>query len=71
MRAAENTELSDLGTISKDPLPLAFPAVSTSAILCFVLSMNFGTPSIIGKNFRTLSTIAYNQYTTEMGGTPL
>lgn len=52
-------------------LPLAFPAVSTSAILCFVLSIaDFGTPSIIGKNFRTLSTIAYNQYTTEMGGTP-
>ena len=27
-------------------------------------------PSIIGRDFRTLSTIAYNQYTSEMGGTP-
>ena len=31
---------------------------------CFVLSIaDFGTPAIIGRNFRTLSTIAYNQYT--------
>jgi iron(III) transport system permease protein len=52
-------------------LPLVFPAVSSGAILAFVLSIaDFGTPAIIGRNFRTLSTIAYNQYTAEMGGTP-
>lgn len=31
---------------------------------------DFGTPSIIGRDLRTLSTIAYNQYTSEMGGPP-
>ncbi|MGA0377171.1 MAG: ABC transporter permease, partial [bacterium] len=69
--AAENLGYQTWERFLKITLPLAFPAVSTSAILCFVLSIaDFGTPSIIGKNFRTLSTIAYNQYTTEMGGTP-
>lgn len=52
-------------------LPLVFPATSSGAILCFVLSIaDFGTPSIIGRDLRTLSTIAYNQYTSEMGGPP-
>jgi iron(III) transport system permease protein len=69
--AAENLGYQTWERFLRITLPLAFPAVSTSAILCFVLSIaDFGTPSIIGKNFRTLSTIAYNQYTTEMGGTP-
>ena len=69
--AAENLGYTAWERFLRITLPLAFPAVSTSAILCFVLSIaDFGTPSIIGKNFRTLSTIAYNQYTTEMGGTP-
>jgi len=52
-------------------LPLILPAVSTGALLSFVLSLaDFGTPSIIGRNFRVLSTLAYNLYTSEMGGNP-
>ena len=31
---------------------------------------DFGTPAILGRGFRTLSTIAYSAYTSEMGGTP-
>jgi iron(III) transport system permease protein len=69
--AAHNLGCSSMQRFFKVTLPLVMPAVSASAILCFVLSLaDFGTPSIIGRDFRTLSTLAYNQYTSEMGGTP-
>ena len=69
--AAENLGCSPSERFFKITLPLVFPAISSGAILCFVLSIaDFGTPSIIGRDFRTLSTIAYNQYTSEMGGQP-
>lgn len=69
--AAANLGCSPTSRFFRVTLPLVFPAVSSGAILAFVLSIaDFGTPAIIGRNFRTLSTIAYNQYTAEMGGTP-
>ncbi|WP_332774750.1 ABC transporter permease [Polaromonas sp.] len=69
--AAHNLGCTPLQRFFKITLPLVFPAASSGAILCFVLSIaDFGTPSIIGRDFRTLSTIAYNQYTSEMGGPP-
>ncbi len=69
--AAENLGCSRWQRFYKITLPLVFPATSSGAILCFVLSIaDFGTPSIIGRDLRTLSTIAYNQYTSEMGGPP-
>jgi iron(III) transport system permease protein len=69
--AAANLGCGPWARFFKITLPLVFPAVSSGAILAFVLSIaDFGTPAIIGRNFRTLSTIAYNQYTAEMGGTP-
>jgi iron(III) transport system permease protein len=69
--AAENLGCTRWQRYYKITLPLVFPATSSGAILCFVLSIaDFGTPSIIGRDLRTLSTIAYNQYTSEMGGPP-
>lgn len=69
--AAENLGCSAWRRFRKVTLPLVFPAVSTGAIISFVLSIaDFGTPAIIGRGVRTLSTIAYTQYTSEMGGTP-
>jgi iron(III) transport system permease protein len=69
--AAHNLGCSARERFFKVTLPLVLPAVGTAATLCFVLSLaDFGTPSIIGREFRTLSTLAYNQYTSEMGGTP-
>ena len=59
------------GPVGQLVASLLMPAVSASAILCFVLSLaDFGTPSIIGRDIRTLSTLAYNQYGSEMGGPP-
>jgi iron(III) transport system permease protein len=69
--AAENLGCNAFQRFCKVTLPLVFPAVSTGAIICFVLSIaDFGTPAILGRGVRTLSTIAYAQYTSEMGGTP-
>ncbi len=69
--AAENLGCTALERFFKITLPLVFPAVSTGAIICFVLSIaDFGTPAILGRGFRTLSTIAYSAYTSELGGTP-
>ncbi len=69
--AAENLGCSVLQRFFKITLPLVFPAVSTGAIICFVLSIaDFGTPAILGRGVRTLSTIAYSSYTSELGGKP-
>jgi iron(III) transport system permease protein len=69
--AAENLGCTTFERFMKVTLPLVFPAVSTGAIICFVLSIaDFGTPAILGHGVRTLSTIAYSQYTSEMAGTP-
>ncbi len=69
--AAENLGCNAVERFFKVTLPLVFPAVSTGAIICFVLSIaEFGTPAILGRGFRTLSTIAYSAYTSELGGTP-
>ena len=69
--AAENLGCTAFQRFRQVTLPLVFPAVSTGAILSFVLSIaDFGTPSIIGRKVRTLSTVAYSQYTSELGGPP-
>lgn len=69
--AAENLGCNVWQRFYKITLPLVFPAISTGAIICFVLSIaDFGTPAILGRGFRTLSTIAYSAYTSELGGTP-
>ncbi|MGQ0665238.1 MAG: ABC transporter permease [Pseudomonadota bacterium] len=52
-------------------LPLVLPAVSSGALLAFVLSIaDFGTPAIVGGNVRVLATTAYNLFTSELGGNP-
>ena len=69
--AAESLGCQPFSKFMRVTLPIIFPAVSTGALLAFVLSLaDFGTPSIIGRNFRVLSTLAYNLFTSEMGGNP-
>ena len=69
--AADNLGCNPFTKFIRVTLPLVFPAVSAGALLAFVLSLaDFGTPSIIGRNYKVLSTLAYNLYTSEMGGNP-
>ncbi len=69
--AAENLGCTPWQRFIKVTIPLVFPAVSTGAIICFVLSIaDFGTPAILGQGYRTLSTIALAAYRSELGGLP-
>ncbi|SMY10374.1 ABC transporter permease [Flavimaricola marinus] len=69
--AAGNLGCTPWQCFTKITLPLVFPAISTGAIICFVLSIaDFGTPAILGRGFRTLSTIAFAAYRSELGGLP-
>ncbi|WP_231701155.1 ABC transporter permease [Aliiruegeria sabulilitoris] len=69
--AADNLGCTPWQRFVKITLPLVFPAISTGAIICFVLSIaDFGTPAILGRGFRTLSTIAFAAYRSELGGLP-
>ena len=69
--AAENLGAGPWRRLFKVTLPLIFPAVSSGALLAFVLAVaDFGTPSIVGGEVRVLATTAYNLFTSEMGGNP-
>ncbi|MCP5154948.1 MAG: iron ABC transporter permease [Ectothiorhodospiraceae bacterium] len=69
--AAENLGATGWRKLRMVTLPLVLPAVSAGALLAFVLSLaDFGTPSILGRGYRVLSTTAYNLYTSEIGGNP-
>lgn len=69
--AAENLGCNAWDRFRKITLPLVFPAISTGAIICFVLAIaDFGTPAILGQGYRTLSTIAFRAYRSELGGLP-
>ena len=69
--AAESLGAGPWRRFFKVTLPLVFPAVSSGALLAFVLSIaDFGTPSIVGGKVRLLATTAFDLFTAEMGGNP-
>lgn len=69
--AAENLGATGLRKFFKITLPLVLPSVSAGALIAFMMSLaNFGTPMIIGRNFRVLPTMAYNLFTSEVGENP-
>ena len=69
--AAESLGAGPWRRFFKVTLPLVFPAVSSGALLAFVLSIaDFGTPAIVGGKVRLLATTAFDLFTAEMGGNP-
>jgi len=69
--AAESLGAGPWRRFFKVTLPLVLPAVSSGALLAFVLSIaDFGTPSIVGGQVRLLATTAFDLFTAEMGGNP-
>lgn len=51
--------------------PLLLPSLATGALLVFVTSLSdFGTPMIIGENFRMLASQIYTEFVNEHGGNP-
>lgn len=69
--AAVGLGAGPLRRLFKVTLPLVLPAITSGALLTFVLSIaDFGTPAIVGGRVRVLATTAYNLFTSEMGGNP-
>lgn len=67
--AAESLGMSPARRVFQVTLPLIAPAVSASALLTFVLSIaDYGAPAVIGRDYHVLSTEAYQQFTSELGG---
>ena len=51
--------------------PLIVPSLATGALLVFVTSLSdFGTPMIIGENYRMLASQIYTEFVNEHGGNP-
>ena len=69
--AAENLGAKGLRKFFRVTLPLVLPSVSAGGLIAFMMSLaNFGTPMILGRNFRVLPTMAYNLFTSEVGENP-
>ena len=52
-------------------LPLVLPSLSAGALIAFMMSLaNFGTPMILGRNYRVLPTLAYDLFTSELSTRP-
>lgn len=50
-------------------LPLVIPSIAAGALLVFVTTLaDFGTPMLIGEGMRTLPTLAYDEFLSELGG---
>lgn len=67
--AAINLGTPPLACFFRITLPLIFPALSSGALLAFVLSIaDYGTPAVLGRRFHVLATEAYLQFSSELGG---
>lgn len=70
--AARNMGRRPLSVVFSVIAPLIVPALSTGALLVFVTSFSdFGTPMILGENFRVLATLVYTEFINEHGGNPV
>jgi iron(III) transport system permease protein len=69
--AATNLGAGKLRVFFTVTLPVVTPAILSGAIIVFYLCVeNFGVPILIGENFKVLSTQAYNEFISELGGNP-
>lgn len=67
--AAESLGASPTKRLFTITLPILTPAISTAALLTFVLSIaDFGTPRFIGRDFDVLATEAFTLFSAELGG---
>ncbi len=67
--AAENLGTRGVRKFFKITLPLIMPSVSAGALISFMMSLaNFGVPMILGRRFHVLPTMAYNIFTSDIGG---
>jgi iron(III) transport system permease protein len=66
--AAENLGASHLRRLFTVTFPVVVPSIFAGAIMVFMSSISdFGTPMLIGQNYKVLATLVYEQYMSEMG----
>jgi iron(III) transport system permease protein len=66
--AAENLGSTKGYRLFHVTLPLVSPSILAGAVMVFMSAVSdFGTPMLIGENYKVLSTLVYEQYMSEMG----
>jgi len=65
---AENLGSTPLRRLLTVTFPVVLPSIFAGAILVFMSSISdFGTPMLLGQNYKVLATLVYEQYMSEMG----
>ena len=66
--AAENLGSTKGYRLFHVTLPLVSPSILAGAVMVFMSAVSdFGTPMLIGENYKVLATLVYEQYMSEMG----
>ncbi|MGI5172575.1 iron ABC transporter permease [Treponema sp. OMZ 840] len=69
LEASESFGCIGIRRFFKVILPLLMPMILSGAVLVFMRSMaDFGTPQLIGKGYRTMPYLIYNEFISEVGG---
>lgn len=66
--AAENLGANRWRRLRSITLPVVSPSILAGAVMVFMsAASDFGTPMLIGENYKVLSTLVYEQYMSEIG----
>lgn len=66
--AAESLGSSRFQRVWRITIPVVLPSILAGAVMVFMSSISdFGTPMLIGQNFKVLATLVYEQYMSEVG----
>lgn len=66
--AAENLGASKWNRLKDVTIPVVMPSILAGAVMVFTSCISdFGTPMLIGQNYKVLATLVYEQYMSEIG----
>ena len=69
MEAVESLGCSPFKKVATIAIPLITPTILAGALLVFMNALaDFGTPMLIGEGFRTMPTMIYSEFVSEVGG---
>lgn len=69
MEAAESLGCSPFKKVVTIAMPLITPTILAGALLVFMNALaDFGTPMLIGEGYRTMPTMIYSEFVSEVGG---
>ena len=69
MEAAESLGCSPIKKVVTITMPLITPTILAGSLLVFMNALaDFGTPMLIGEGYRTMPTMIYSEFVSEVGG---